>query len=47
MQKMEFLGHTLSDKGLRPSDEKIKAISQISAPVTKKVSNINNLKLLV
>ena len=36
MQEMEFLGHTLSDKGLRPSDEKIKAISQISAPVTKK-----------
>ena len=33
---MEFLGHTLSDKGLRPSDEKIKAISQISAPTTKK-----------
>ena len=36
MQEMEFLGHTLSDKGLRPSDEKIKAISQISAPTTKK-----------
>ena len=36
MNNMEFLGHTLSDQGLRPSNEKIKAISRLSAPTLKK-----------
>ena len=36
MEQMEFLGHTLTPQGLRPSDEKIRAISRLSPPKTPK-----------
>jgi len=34
--EIEFLGHTVSSKGVRISGSKTKAIRKISAPTTKK-----------
>ena len=35
MEKVPYIGHTLTSKGLKPDEEKVKAILQMPEPATK------------